>query len=144
MVIKDDEPCFTIGVVHQMLGLHPQTLRNYERLGLVCPHRAEAKNPSAAAEAEAEQRRGQSAHRRPHAGIRMYSAKDLERIALIKRWMDELGVNLAGVEVMLKMHEDRERLRIEMERQMEEMRAQYEGDLRRLKDALLRVTRERR
>ena len=37
MVLQEDEPCFTIGVVHQMLGLHPQTLRHYERLGLVRP-----------------------------------------------------------------------------------------------------------
>jgi MerR family transcriptional regulator/heat shock protein HspR len=119
MVIKEDEPCFTIGVVHQMLGLHPQTLRHYERIGLVRPHRSDGK-------------------------IRMYSAKDLERIALIKRWIDELGVNLAGVEVMLKMQESMEQMRDEMEREMDSMREHYEGELRRLKDALVRVTTERR
>ncbi|HEX2184160.1 MAG TPA: MerR family transcriptional regulator [Chloroflexota bacterium] len=119
MMFKEDEPCFTIGVVHQMLGLHPQTLRHYERLGLVRPHRSDGK-------------------------IRMYSAKDLERIALIKRWIDEFGVNLAGVEVMLKMQESAEQLRADMERQMEEMRAEYESEIRRLKDALVRVTTERR
>ena len=121
MVIKDDEPCFTIGVVHQMLGLHPQTLRHYERLGLVRPHRSDGKSR-----------------------IRMYSAKDLERIALIKRWIDELGVNLAGVEVMLKMIESTEQMRAEFEREREMMRAEFEGEIRRLKDALVRVTRERR
>ena len=142
MVIKDDEPCFTIGVVHQMLGLHPQTLRHYERLGLVRPHRAEVKNPSPPAKVT--NRIEPAAAPRPHAGIRMYSAKDLERIAMIKRWMDELGVNLAGVEVMLKMHESMELMRSEMERQMEEMRGQYQSELRRLKDALVRVTTERR
>jgi MerR family transcriptional regulator, heat shock protein HspR len=114
----EDEPCFTIGVVHQMLGLHPQTLRHYERLGLVRPHRSDGK-------------------------IRMYSAKDLERIALIKRWIDEFGVNLAGVEIMLKMQESMELLRAELERQLLEQREQYEGELRRLKDALVRVTSER-
>ena len=119
MVIKHDEPCFTIGVVHQMLGLHPQTLRHYERLGLVRPHRSDGK-------------------------IRMYSAKDLERIAQIKRWIDELGVNLAGVEVMLKMQESMEQMRDELEREMESMRVHYEGELQRLKDALMRVTRDRR
>lgn len=118
-MFKEDEPCFTIGVVHQMLGLHPQTLRHYERLGLVRPHRSDGK-------------------------IRMYSAKDLERIALIKRWIDEFGVNLAGVEVMLKMQESAEQLRADMERQMDEMRAEYESEIRRLKDALVRVTTERR
>jgi len=117
-MFKEDEPCFTIGVVHQMLGLHPQTLRHYERLGLVRPHRSDGK-------------------------IRMYSAKDLERIALIKRWIDEFGVNLAGVEVMLKMQESMELLRAELERQIKEQRDQYEGEIRRLKDALVRVTNER-
>ncbi|MBI3975356.1 MAG: MerR family transcriptional regulator [Armatimonadetes bacterium] len=118
MVIKDDEPCFTIGVVHQMLGLHPQTLRHYERLGLVRPHRSDGK-------------------------IRMYSAKDLERIALIKRWIDDFGVNLAGVEMMLRMQERMEAIRTEMEREMEAMRNQYEAEVRRLRDVLARVTRER-
>ncbi len=117
-MFREDEPCFTIGIVHQMLGLHPQTLRHYERLGLVRPHRSDGK-------------------------IRMYSAKDLERIALIKRWIDEFGVNLAGVEVMLKMQESMEQLRMDLERQLEETRDQYESEIRRLKDALVRVTTER-
>ena len=117
-MIKEDEPCFTIGVVHQMLGLHPQTLRHYERLGLVRPHRSDGK-------------------------IRMYSAKDLERIALIKRWIDEFGVNLAGVEVMLKMQESMEQLRADLQGQLRDQRRQYENEIRRLKDALLRVTSER-
>ncbi|HEX2517531.1 MAG TPA: MerR family transcriptional regulator [Chloroflexota bacterium] len=117
-MFKQDEPCFTIGVVHQMLGLHPQTLRHYERLGLVRPQRSDGR-------------------------IRMYSAKDLERIALIKRWIDEFGVNLAGVEIMLKMQESMELLRADLERQLLEQREQYEGEIRRLKDALVRVTSER-
>ena len=140
MVIKHDEPCFTIGVVHQMLGLHPQTLRHYERLGLVRPHRAEPKAPSKPKKS----RSGTRSRSKPHEGIRMYSAKDLERIALIKRWIDEFGVNLAGVEIMLKMTEQMDQMRDEMEREMESMREQYEGEVQRLKDALLRVTRDRR
>lgn len=119
MVLRDDEPCFTIGVVHQMIGLHPQTLRHYERLGLVRPHRKDS-------------------------NIRMYSAKDLERIALIKRWMEEFGVNLAGVEVMLKMQEQIEQIREEADRERERLRQEYENEIRRLKDALVRVTTERR
>ena len=119
MVINDDEPCFTIGVVHRMVGLHPQTLRHYERIGLVRPHRSDGK-------------------------IRRYSAKDLERIALIKRWIDEFGVNLAGVEVMLRMHDRMEQMRAEMQQEIDTMRDQYEGEIRRLKDALVRVTSERR
>ena len=119
MVIRDDEPCFTIGVVKQMVGLHDQTLRHYERIGLVRPQRSEG-------------------------NIRMYSAKDLERIALIKRWIEEFGVNLAGVEIMLKMQEHMEQLRAETEREIEQLREQYESEIKRLKDALVRVTSERR
>jgi len=119
MVIKDSEPCFTIGVVQQMVGLHQQTLRHYERIGLIRPHRSAGK-------------------------IRMYSAKDLERIALIKRWIDELGVNLAGVEVMLKMQERLEQLKVESDAEIEQLRLEYEAEIRRLKDALVRVTTERR
>jgi MerR family transcriptional regulator, heat shock protein HspR len=119
MVIRDDEPCFTIGVVHQMLGLHPQTLRHYERLGLVRPHRKDS-------------------------NIRMYSAKDLERIALIKRWIEEFGVNLAGVEVMLKMQEQIEQIRAERDREIQQLHEEYEAEIRRLKDALVRVISERR
>jgi MerR family transcriptional regulator, heat shock protein HspR len=119
VVIREDEPCFTIGVVHQMIGLHPQTLRHYERIGLVRPQRSDGK-------------------------IRMYSAKDLERIALIKRWIDDLGVNLAGVEVMLKMQEHIEQVHAESEAELQRMREQYEGEIKRLKDALVRVTSERR
>ena len=119
MVIRNDEPCFTIGVVKQMVGLHDQTLRHYERIGLIRPQRSGG-------------------------NIRMYSAKDLERIAQIKRWIEELGVNLAGVEVMLKMQEHMEQLRSEYEQELTELRAQYESEIRRLKDALVRVTSERR
>ena len=119
MVIREDEPCFTIGVVEQMVGLHQQTLRHYERIGLIRPHRSDGK-------------------------IRMYSAKDIEKIALIRRWVDELGVNLAGVEVMLKMQEHMEQMRTDMEREMDAMRQHYEGELQRLKEALMRVQRDRR
>jgi MerR family transcriptional regulator/heat shock protein HspR len=138
MVIKEDEPCFTIGVVQQMVGIHQQTLRHYERIGLVRPHRAEPKTPAKPTTGK------QSSSARKHEGIRMYSAKDIERIAMIRRWIDELGVNLAGVEVMLKMTESMEQMRAEMEREMESMRDHYEGELKRLKDALVRVTSERR
>jgi MerR family transcriptional regulator, heat shock protein HspR len=119
VVIRDDEPCFSIGVVEQMVGLHQQTLRHYERIGLVRPQRSGG-------------------------NIRRYSAKDLERIALIKRWIEEFGVNLAGVEVMLKMQESMEQMRDQYEARMDRMRQEYESEIRRLKDALVRVTSERR
>jgi len=119
VVIRDDEPCFSIGVVEQMVGLHQQTLRHYERVGLVRPHRSGG-------------------------NIRRYSAKDLERIALIKRWIEEFGVNLAGVEIMLKMQESMEQMRDEYDAEIKRLRQEYETEIRRLKDALVRVTTERR
>jgi len=61
-----------------MVGLHAQTLRYYERAGLVTPSRS-------------------------HGRIRLYSDEDVERLRHIKRLMEDLGVNLAGVEVVLRM-----------------------------------------
>ena len=73
-----DEPVFIISVAAQMLEVQAQTLRYYERLGLVKPQRT----------------RGNQ---------RVYSHNDLERVRRIRRLMDDLGVNLAGVEVLLNL-----------------------------------------
>ena len=72
------KPVYMIGVVAEMLKVHPQTLRFYEKKGLVRPGRTE----------------GQT---------RMYSEEDLEDIARLLRLTRDLGVNLAGVEIILKM-----------------------------------------
>ncbi len=93
-MFDDDEPCFVISVVAQQLEVHPQTLRYYERAGLVQPSRS----------------RG---------NIRLYSQRDIERLRLIQRLMDDLGVNLAGVEVILNMTE---RIR-ELESEVQRLRA---------------------
>jgi MerR family transcriptional regulator, heat shock protein HspR len=87
----DDEPCFFISVAARMVSLHPQTLRYYERVGLVKPSRT----------------RGQT---------RLYSQKDIERLRKITRLTDELGVNLAGVEVILNMTRRIEELQQELAR----------------------------
>ncbi len=73
-----DEPVFIISVAARMLGLRTQTLRYYERLGLIEPSRT----------------RGNQ---------RVFSRRDVEKVQRIRSLMDELGVNLAGVEVMLKL-----------------------------------------
>jgi MerR family transcriptional regulator, heat shock protein HspR len=78
------ELCF-ISVAARRLGLHPQTLRKYERLGLIRPSRAIG-------------------------SMRVYSARELERLRLIKHLVDELGVNLAGVQRLLSIAEVLERL----------------------------------
>ena len=77
-MFSSDEPVFIISVAARMLGVRTQTLRYYERLGLVEPTRS----------------RGNQ---------RVYSRRDVERVQHIRDLMDDLGVNLAGVEVILKL-----------------------------------------
>lgn len=75
-----DEPMFVISVAARLVEMHPQTLRYYERAGLVKPKRS----------------RG---------SIRLYSERDIERLKKIARLIDDLGVNLAGVEVIMNLTE---------------------------------------
>jgi len=84
-----------IGVAANLCGVHPQTLRQYERLGLVVPSRAGAKN-------------------------RLYSELDIKRVQRIQRLTQEMGVNLAGVELILRLLDDMEDMRKDMEQQLEE------------------------
>ncbi len=79
-MFEDHEPCYVISVAAEMVGIHPQTLRHYERVGLVAPERSEG-------------------------NIRLYSERDLERVRQIRRLTEDLGVNLAGVEIILNMRE---------------------------------------
>jgi MerR family transcriptional regulator/heat shock protein HspR len=85
-------PLYTIGVVAEMLGLHPQTLRFYEKKGLLNPSRTEGRT-------------------------RMYSQEDVEEVARLIRLTRDLGVNLAGVEIILRMR----RQLIEMQKQIEDL-----------------------
>ena len=71
---------FLISVAADMLGMHPQTLRKYDRLGLIQPSRTIG-------------------------SMRLYSRDELERLRLIKRLVDELGINLAGVQRLLSIAE---------------------------------------
>lgn len=80
---KYDEPVYLISVVAKVLSIHPQTLRQYEREGLIEPSRTDGK-------------------------MRLYSEKDLERIKMILRLTRDLGVNLAGVDVILQLKEQLE------------------------------------
>ena len=96
-MIEYDEPCFVISVAARILGVRTQTLRYYERLGLVEPYRT----------------RGNQ---------RVFSRRDVERVRRVRSLMDELGVNLAGVEVVMKLLD---RLR-ESEAEMQRLRAENE------------------
>jgi len=81
-----DHDLYFISVAARMLGMHPQTLRKYERLGLVQPTRTIG-------------------------SMRLYSQEELERLKLIKRLVDDAGINLAGVQRLLSIAEVVQRLR---------------------------------
>lgn len=82
----DQPELFFISMAAEMLGMHPQTLRKYERLGLVQPSRTIG-------------------------SMRLYSREELERLKLIKHLVDELGINLAGVQRLLVVAETMQRIR---------------------------------
>jgi len=91
----DSEPCYVISVAARMLSTQTHTLRYYERIGVVEPYRS----------------RG---------NIRLYSEKDIALLQRVKSLVDDLGVNLAGVEVILRMGQ-----RIgELQNELEQVRAE--------------------
>ena len=92
---QESQPVYMIGVAAQLCGVHPQTLRQYERLGLVVPSRVGAKN-------------------------RLYSEADIRRVRRIQRLTQQMGVNLAGVELILRLLEDMDDMRRDFEQQMVE------------------------
>lgn len=102
-------PLFMISVVCEMFHIHPQTLRIYEREGLVHPQRV--------------------------GGARRYSAEDIDRIRMILNLTKDLGVNRAGVDIILRMRHRMESLHREMDEMMthleNEMRTEFE---KRIKD----------
>jgi MerR family transcriptional regulator/heat shock protein HspR len=95
------QPLFIISVVSRMLSVHPQTLRLYEREGLITPCRTKRS--------------------------RLYSEEDVEKLAMILRLTRELGVNRSGVDIILRL---RHRLEV-FQKEMEEMMNFLEEDLRR-------------
>jgi MerR family transcriptional regulator, heat shock protein HspR len=95
----DDRPRYMISVAAEIVGMHPQTLRIYEAKGLVRP-------------------------RRTPGNTRLYSESDLERLRLIQRLTTELGLNLAGVETVLKLEDELRRLRARLDRLERETREQ--------------------
>lgn len=90
---NENRPVYMIGVAARLCGVHPQTLRQYERLGLVVPSRVGAKN-------------------------RLYSEQDIEKVRQIQRLTQQMGVNLAGVEIILSLLNDIDDLHRDFERQV--------------------------
>ena len=117
MAERGDGAWYVISVAAQRAEVHEQTLRHYERLGLVSPAR-----------------KGNSPH-----SPRLYSDRDIERVMHIRSLMRDLGVNLAGVEAILHMKDRMEQLQNELEIQMQELREQHALETRRLKDIIERL-----
>lgn len=84
-----DEPVYLISVVANILNIHPQTLRQYEREGLLEPSRTQGR-------------------------MRLYSQRDIDRMKLILRLTRDMGVNLAGVDIILQLKEQIDNMRDEM------------------------------
>ena len=93
----DDHPRYMISVAAELVGMHPQTLRMYEQKGLVRPSRTAG-------------------------NTRLYSERDVERLRLVQRLTTELGLNLAGVEHVLRLEDQLQRMQRRMEKLEREMR----------------------
>ena len=107
----DDRPRYMISIAAELVGMHPQTLRIYENKGLINP-------------------------KRTRGNTRVYSEADLERLRLIQRLTTELGLNLAGVEVVLRLEDELRRAHSQIERLQQQLRdeirnvhKQYRRDL---------------
>jgi MerR family transcriptional regulator, heat shock protein HspR len=92
----DDKPRYMISVAADLVGMHPQTLRIYEQKGLVQPKRTSG-------------------------NTRLYSEADLERLRLIQQLTTELGLNLAGVEMVLRLEDQLRRMQRRIDRMEREM-----------------------
>jgi len=112
--MRVEEELLFISMAAELLGMHPQTLRKYERLGLIQPARSVG-------------------------SMRLYAREELERLRLIKRLVDELGVNLAGVQRLLAVAEVVQRMRPLLDENTLNTgagRRQLLTEMRRLSDAI--------
>ena len=108
----DDRPRYMISIAAELVGMHPQTLRIYEAKGLLRP-------------------------RRTPGGTRLYSDADLDRLRLIQRLTTELGLNLAGVDTVLRLEDELERMRRRLDRMEREMRERIRSVERQYKRELV-------
>jgi DNA-binding transcriptional MerR regulator len=105
----EEEPCYVISIAAKLVSLHPQTLRYYDRIGLIRPSRSTGR-------------------------IRLYSQRDIETLRKVARLTDELGVNLAGVEVILNMAHRIEDLQQELAALQRQALAEAEALRQRLRE----------
>ena len=97
MVNERSEPLYVISIAARMVGVHAQTLRYYERAGLIAPARSQGR-------------------------FRLYSPWDIERLKLMKSLIEDLGVNLAGVEVIIRLTEHIARMEGRLKEMEEEIK----------------------
>ena len=97
-----DHPRYMISVAADLVGMHPQTLRIYEQKGLIRPKRTPG-------------------------GTRLYSEADVDRLRLIQQLTTELGLNLAGVEHVLRLEDELRRMHARLDRMEREMREAIEA-----------------
>src|SRR5438132_4191729 len=116
---KGNGAWYVISIAAVKADVHEQTLRHYERLGLISPAR-----------------KGTSPH-----SPRLYSDRDIERVMHIRRLMRDLGVNLAGVEAILHMKDRMEQMQEEQKQEMTQLRDQHMAETRRLKEIIERLQR---
>ena len=107
MRTDSSQPVYVISVAAKLVEMHPQTLRLYERLGLIKPARTDH-------------------------NIRLYSERDIDRLRQIQR-LTTVGVNLAGVEMVLSLLESMNAMRREMEAEMERRQEEMEEEIARLR-----------
>jgi MerR family transcriptional regulator/heat shock protein HspR len=112
-----DGAWYVISIAAQRAEVHEQTLRHYERLGLITPAR-----------------KGSSPH-----SPRLYSERDIERVVHIRSLMRDLGVNLAGVEAILHMKDRMEQMQADIEAERQQIFEQHQAEMRRLKDIIERL-----
>ena len=99
--VPSDEPIYIISVAARLVDMHPQTLRYYERAGLLKPTRSMGKN-------------------------RLYSQREIEHLQKIARLTNDLGVNLAGVEIIMDLTERMEKMQEEMQAREAQLLAEIE------------------
>ena len=99
--MMDDRPIYMISVAAELVGMHPQTLRIYESKGLVRPNRTAG-------------------------NTRLYSERDIERLRVIHKLITDLGLNLSGVEIVLQLEDQLQRMQARIDRLEREKREAVE------------------
>jgi MerR family transcriptional regulator/heat shock protein HspR len=113
-----DRPIYMISVAADLVGMHPQPLRIYEAKGLVRPHRTPG-------------------------GTRLYSEADVERLRIVQRLTSELGLNLAGVELVLRLEDELRRAHAQVERLQQQLRTEVQNVHKQYRRDLVLVREER-